>query len=175
MLKIKRNKQSKESSPQFDEKDPLGTFIGRSAETVEAEPTSKPEQKKPKEKADKKLLLNHADYLKMQTVTRISLFLLVAFLYFLIVLVTVSGMEISSIHLTSDVLAKIHFVAYVIFVVSLARMITSFGYFLGQKYFSHDGLGIAIHTLTLLAIIVLFVQHFQLLFLFEKLITYIPF
>lgn len=175
MLKIKRNTKKKTIDSNVDlSYDPLSAFENDQLDTAPNTQNQKTKTK-PSTKKERRFLLNTADYTKMQSVIHLSLFLLLAFLYFVTVMITVSGLEVSALGLSSMVFSRIHFVMYVIFVYALARMITSFAYFFGQKYTSNDILGISVQVIMILVCIFLYLRHFRLGFLFEKLLVHLPF
>lgn len=86
----------------------------------------------------------------MKFIVSIQVFLVFGLAYYAVVLMTVSGMEIGSVGLTTQRFSQLHFILYIIFTFSLARVFVHCFEYVGDRFFDTQALGIVANTFSIL-------------------------
>jgi len=141
-------------------------------DTIEDEVIIPPVQKK---KQPPHRYLNKSDTIKMRFIVSLQVFLFFGILYYFVVLLTVSWSEVLMLWLTTERFSQIHFMLYIVFVFTVARVFVRTFEYLGDRFFNTDALGIAANTLSILWLILLYLDHFNLGNILKDLLSLLPF
>lgn len=174
-----------ESNP-ISSEDPLASFwtegsvqdgpVEQEVETPIQEPVLAPEEvpEQPEAKGSSSLL-NEADTQKMQFSISIQLFLATGFFFYLVMLMTVSGVSFDMIGLTTERLSQGYFILYVVFTMSIAHVLVRGSQYAGYRFFKTGRIGTIASILVTLILIILYIRHFELTTLIEPLFDFLPF